>query len=133
MNKEEFVAFHRGCIELMHEIMLAKNRDYTGDSTDPFANFTLVEAARVCKPETGFLVRMTDKMSRIATLLDGRKAAVTNESIKDTLLDLANYSILLAGYLESKEQERVAAEYQPYETRTTSVATVQGVAMLNKD
>lgn len=114
MNKQEFIAYHRQAVERMHDIMLRKNRDYTGDSQDPFANFTLVEAARVCKAETGFLVRMTDKMSRIATLLDGRKAAVTDESIKDTLLDLANYSILLAGYLESKEQKRIAREYNPY-------------------
>jgi hypothetical protein len=114
VNKQEFIAYHRAAVERMHDIMLRKNADYTGDSQDPFANFTLVEAGRICPTETGFLVRMTDKMSRIATLIDGRKAQVTDEAIQDTLLDLANYSILLAGYLQAKEQARVADEYAPH-------------------
>lgn len=43
-------------------------------------------------------MRLSDKLSRIMQLtrkaLEGREAAVKDETVKDTLIDLANYSIL---------------------------------------
>jgi hypothetical protein len=42
---------------------------------------------------------MADKMSRISTLID-QDAKVKDESIMDTLQDLANYSVILKIYLE---------------------------------
>jgi hypothetical protein len=51
------------------------------------------------------LVRMMDKMSRISTLLD-KKAQVSDESIEDTLEDLANYAIIMKSYIKrSKNPE----------------------------
>jgi hypothetical protein len=46
----------------------------------------------------GVVVRLSDKLSRIMQLtrkaLEGKEAAVKDETVKDTLIDLANYSIL---------------------------------------
>jgi hypothetical protein len=47
---------------------------------------------------------MSDKMSRVANLIRkarvGQSAAVADESVTDTLLDLSNYAIILAMYLK---------------------------------
>lgn len=80
----------------MGNIMQAKNQDYSGSAEDPFTNFNMIEL--VTKGEIsraqGCLVRMTDKLSRTHRLLT-REAAVKTETIEDTLIDLANYSLLL--------------------------------------
>lgn len=106
-TKEGYLAFHKECCDKMHEITRRKNADYTGGASDPFANFQVVENVGVCNVETGFMVRMLDKYMRICALADGtREAQVKDESIEDTLLDLANYAILLAGYLKKKRAGR---------------------------
>src|SRR5512144_1698988 len=58
----------------------AKNADYATND-DPFANFTGCEKYGIPTAK-GMLVRMEDKMRRIANLLD-RPATVTSESIQD--------------------------------------------------
>lgn len=67
----------------MYEIFLAKNTDYGSSVSDTYKDFGLVS----------FLVRMQDKMNRLKTL-SKKEALVKDEKIEDTLLDLANYSIL---------------------------------------
>ena len=49
------------------------------------------------------IVRMEDKMNRIATLTKNVQK-VNDESIIDTLTDLANYAIMTRMWLESKKQ-----------------------------
>ena len=44
-------------------------------------------------------------MKRIATFVNNGELKVKDESVKDTLQDLANYAILFAGYLESENKE----------------------------
>lgn len=57
----------------------------------------------ICSVEQGFLVRMSDKYARICNLIGNQKEnAVLDEKVEDTLIDLANYSMLLAVYLKSK-------------------------------
>ena len=91
----------------MTEITRAKNSDYCGLSDDPFANFKqiggLVQTPNVV--EIGFLTRMSDKMARIGSFVAKGTLEVKDESVLDTLCDLANYSILFAGYLKSKKLE----------------------------
>ena len=104
-TKQGYLAFHRNCCEKLMDITTRKNADYTGDSSSPFANFQAVANINICSVETGFIVRMTDKLMRISALSGGGKVAkVSDESIEDTLLDLANYSILLAGYIKFRSQ-----------------------------
>ena len=61
-----------------------KNNDY-GDSF-----------ARVRKEEghTAILVRLKDKLYRLETILHGAEIKVKDETIEDTLLDMANYCIM---------------------------------------
>lgn len=81
-------------------IAATKNSDYAGHE-DPFRNLRNCETLGLCTTETGIVVRMSDKLARIANLVCKNKPPVVkNESHKDSLLDLANYAILLAVYLE---------------------------------
>jgi hypothetical protein len=103
MVKEEYLEFHRNCCDKLIAITTAKNADYTGDSDDPFKNFRICEAIGAAAVEQGFVVRMSDKLSRIVSLAVNKKEAkVLDEKLEDTLLDLANYCILFAGYLKEK-------------------------------
>jgi hypothetical protein len=104
MNKAEYFEFHRQMCERMQAITKAKNEDYTGATDDPFANFSRVESLGVCSTEQGFLTRMTDKLCRLASFAKRGELSVKDESVTDTCLDLANYCVLLAGYLESKKR-----------------------------
>jgi len=91
----------------MIAITKAKNADYTGTNTDPFANFAKVDLMGICSVEQGFLVRMSDKVSRIISFVQKGVLTVKDESIEDTLLDLANYAILMAGYIKSKRNKQL--------------------------
>lgn len=103
MTRQEYLEFHRRCCDKMIEVTAAKNNDYAGFEDDnPFANFTVVERVGVSSTEQGFLTRMMDKFSRINTFVKKGVLSVSDESVQDTLIDLANYSILLAGYIKSK-------------------------------
>ncbi len=49
--------------------------------------------------ELGILVRMSDKMARLKSALhDHKEMAVSEETVEDTILDLATYAILLLSY-----------------------------------
>jgi hypothetical protein len=104
MTKQEYLAFHKSVCERLVEITRQKNADYTGAGDDPFANFTNVKTCGGATPEQGFLVRMNDKMARISSFVEKGELLVKDESVQDTLFDLANYAILLAGYIESSKQ-----------------------------
>lgn len=103
MTKEEYMRFHAECCEKMIAVTKAKNADYTGGSSDPFANFKqaghFVQVAQI--NEIGFFTRMSDKFSRIGSFITKGVLQVKDESVEDTLIDLANYCILFAGYLRS--------------------------------
>lgn len=103
MNKKEYMDFHAALCAKMIEITKAKNSDYTGSGDDPFSNFTEVERGGICATEIGFLTRMSDKWCRIKSLVSsGGVGKVQDEKLEDTLLDMANYCLLLIGYLEGK-------------------------------
>lgn len=102
MTKSEYIEFHKSMCDKMIEVTRAKNHDYTGTSDDPFSNFRRCEQLEICSAEQGFLTRMSDKMARINSFVQKGTLAVKDESVVDTLLDLANYSILMAGFIKSK-------------------------------
>lgn len=109
MNGKEFVEYHKKTVLKMNEICKAKNQDYSGgENTYAFSNFTMVENMGNCSAEQGFITRMTDKMMRITNIINSGKQHVMDESIQDTLMDLANYSILFMGYLESKKTKDIS-------------------------
>ena len=100
MNRDDYLAFHEWFCNSARELSARKNNDYAGNGgEEPFANFTRVEAMGICSTEQGFMVRLTDKLSRLATLAAGGKLQVTNETAQDTLKDVVNYAILLAAFM----------------------------------
>jgi len=106
MNQEGLFKFHQEMTGRALEICRKKNNDYTSAAaggSDPFANFSRVERMGVTTTEQGFLVRMTDKMSRLSTYASMGKLEVEDETVEDTLLDLVNYAILLAAYMRHRD------------------------------
>lgn len=102
MTKEQLIKLFEDHTTSMVETMKKKNKDYSGADIDPFHNFKAVERAGVATTEQGFYTRMTDKMMRLASFIKNGTLAVEDEKVADTLLDLANYSVLFACYLHDK-------------------------------
>lgn len=67
-----------------------KNHDYA-KSDEPLSNFHRARALGV-EPWRGVLIRMSDKWSRIEQLSGGKVAK--NESLRDSLIDLAVYALI---------------------------------------
>ena len=105
MTKDEYFKFHKYFCDKMITITKAKNADYTGGADDPFANFTNVKACGGANTEQGFLFRMNDKIMRISSFVEKGELLVKDESVQDTLHDLANYCALMSGYIQSKKNE----------------------------
>lgn len=106
MNRENYLQLFQQALNTMHEITVRKNSDYaTWD--DPFRNFRMVENMWICTSEEWILVRMSDKMSRISNLIKDNNPKVKDESIEDTLIDLANYSIILSIYLKHEREKNI--------------------------
>ena len=95
MKNTELFGIVEGNHKRRMQILKDKNHDYAGD-IDALKNFKLVEFLGICSVEQGILVRMSDKFSRMATLIN-TPPKVADESFEDTALDLCNYTdILLA-------------------------------------
>ena len=100
MNHKEYLKYHKEFCDKMHEIASNKASDYSGED-DILANFKSVGGDWI---DIGFYTRMMDKMSRLRNFIMTGSLKVKDESIKDTLQDLANYSILLSAYLDEKKK-----------------------------
>lgn len=70
------------CKEL-NQIYRSKNHDYGDSFGETFQKLGIISA----------VTRITDKVNRLQTLCT-REQKVNDESIRDTLLDLANYAIM---------------------------------------
>ena len=105
MNREEYFQFHRDiCAEAL-ELSIRKNHDYSGgaDGTHPFQNFEFAEHMNMgVTTEQGFLVRLGDKIKRLAGFCKTGYFAVDDESFRDTVVDVINYVCLLSAYVEQK-------------------------------
>lgn len=102
MDRTEYLKKFFEKVEKIKKVTEEKNKDYANDG-DAFQNFRQIEFLTDNKItlEEGVLVRMTDKMSRISNLLY-KSNDVKDESITDTLDDLAVYSLILSIYLSNK-------------------------------
>lgn len=79
-----------GKMALTHAL---KNLDY-GDG-DALGNFKFSESVTGVPAWIGALIRMTDKWGRIKSIVKRGRAFVKEESLDDTLLDNAIYSVLV--------------------------------------
>ena len=69
-------------------------------------NFKRAEFLGFSTAEMGVLIRMTDKMSRISTFLNRGQLSLENESVYDAIVDMINYSVILAGLLKDRETNK---------------------------
>jgi hypothetical protein len=111
MNRSDFHDHMDGTFKKCLEISRAKNADYA-NGEDPFQNFRQVESLGLCSVETGIMVRLSDKMTRVSNLLN-KEAAVKDESVTDTIMDAINYLAILKAWLDScRKAERFIAGIQ---------------------
>lgn len=117
MNRQQYLDFHKALCEEARNLSERKNHDYAGRGGEqPFANFQRCEALGICSTERGFLVRMTDKMSRLASFAEAGKFQVADEKVRDTCIDLINYTALLLAYIDSKNTVTATVTVEdPYE------------------
>lgn len=76
----------------MAKTYAAKNHDYGNSFEQSLDKFGLVAS----------VVRLGDKMNRIESLTK-KEAQVKDESIKDTLLDMANYAIMTVMWMDKSQ------------------------------
>lgn len=110
MEAQEYLKFHEELCLKGRNLSARKNNDYAAPDSnkeDPmkvFRNFMQCQHLGICTVEQGFLVRLSDKMSRMCNLLrPGHERAVSDETVVDTAVDVINYTCLLMAYLTTKK------------------------------
>jgi hypothetical protein len=73
------------------ELFRKKNKDYG----DAFANYGAI----------GVLVRMGDKISRLQSITNNSISLINTESLRDTLIDLHNYSAMAIMLLDEDNKK----------------------------
>lgn len=107
-EREQFYG-HPRFYELLQEMARLhsqKNHDYSGD--DPLSNLRNTEEIGI-PAWKGVLVRLMDKWGRLKTFAMKGCFEVKDESVKDTLMDNAVYSLLCIILLEEKSNN-IASE-----------------------
>ena len=88
MNREEqYLSVHKEGFELFKK----KNADYG----DAFADYGTI----------GVLVRMGDKIRRLQSISNKQIALVNDETLRDTLIDLHNYSAMAIMLMDEKNHK----------------------------
>lgn len=100
MNKVEI---HKSICDNMNKTYEAKNADY-GDS---FAKVREEYPEAIC-------IRLMDKLERLKQLVGGSIQQVKDESIEDTLLDMANYCIMEIVERRMENQEGTMSEMKAH-------------------
>lgn len=99
MNIEEQVKHFNEFTKQMENTMLKKGDDYSNE--DRLSNFKLAGNIVGLKPEQNCLSLIATKVARLGVLIASNKKP-NNESINDSILDLANYSVLLSMLIKDK-------------------------------
>ncbi|WP_138343055.1 nucleotide modification associated domain-containing protein [Intestinibacter bartlettii] len=79
-KKVTFETIINECIEIYKK----KNSDYGNSATKTYEQFG----------DISYATRINDKINRINSLIITNKQEIKDESIDDTIMDLANYAIL---------------------------------------
>lgn len=132
MNRADYLEAFEAITDRMLDTTRRKNGDYA-DGDDAFQNFRMVEHAGIATVEQGILTRMSDKFQRAANLLQpGREAQVKDESVEDTLIDNAVYSIILLIYRRSKKPQQLASAEALEEARAVGSKAMRGLLSVSE-
>ncbi len=93
MTQQEFAEKFEEVLKSMLELVKAKSQDYAG-SQDALSNLKMCEKGGIPAWKGIAAVRMADKFSRILNFCKTEDCKVKTESLEDTLIDMANYSII---------------------------------------
>lgn len=85
---------HLELCERIHKICIDKNKDYGNSASELYKKFGLIS----------YVIRINDKVNRINNIMMNGNA-VKDETIEDTLLDLANYCLLARADIELGEEK----------------------------
>jgi len=97
---------YKALLDEAWDLHLRKNAGYAGaENSDPWANFRMCEAFGV-DAFTGCLVRLSDKYIRITNLMSNPDNDQVNESIRDTLQDLAAYALIAVCLWDEQHPKR---------------------------
>ena len=81
MNKIEI---HKNICDSLNDLYKKKNQDYGDSFGKSYKEYGLTMSC----------IRLEDKLNRLKSLNKNGNAQVKDESIQDTLMDLANYTIM---------------------------------------
>lgn len=91
----EKASVHQDICSELNEIYVKKNSDYNDAFAKSFGEYGM---AMPC-------IRLEDKLNRLKALtVHSKQQQVSDESIEDTLLDLANYAIMTLVELNLRKQ-----------------------------
>ena len=80
--------------EEMNALYERKNHDYGNSFSETFRKLGIISAA----------TRMLDKMNRIVFLVTKDQQKVNDESLRDTLIDIANYAVMTIMEIDKKKE-----------------------------
>jgi len=103
MNLQQQQEHFERFITNQKETLLKKGNDYADE--DRLSNFKRAGSIISISPEQNCLSLIATKVARLGVLLTGNKNP-DNESIRDSILDLANYAILLDALLDEKQRDK---------------------------
>ena len=90
---------HKEWCDSLHTLYRVKNKAYGDSFGETFKKLGIISG----------VTRITDKYNRLVNLATHPDVDSGDESIKDTLIDLANYAIMTAMELdEDEEKDRIA-------------------------
>lgn len=95
-REEQFLKKYEETLNELANTFFLKNEKYGNSFTDTIEDYGLVAS----------IVRLTDKFNRMTTLFQNSELDCDDESLKDTMLDMANYLIMTVAYLDEKDDEK---------------------------
>lgn len=83
-QKNEYKDYFNNILNEMKEVHERKNADYGNNFHKRYERWGFLTA----------LLRLSDKMERLENIYEKGEIQVKDESVEDTLLDLANYAVM---------------------------------------
>lgn len=102
---------HMKLCEKLNEIYKQKNAAYGDSFSETFKRLGIVSA----------VVRIADKYNRIVNLVGHKDVDMGDESIRDTLLDMANYCIMTVIEMDDKQSKDAVSSFREWSEQYNSM------------
>lgn len=91
---------HANICKLLNEMYCQKNNDYGNSFSKTFKQLGIISA----------VTRIADKFNRLVEMATGTERKVKDETMRDTLMDLANYAIMTVMELDEEGQKEESSD-----------------------